>query len=86
MNKPKFKEGDICIWITPDFGDPCKIKEYKNVKVRITSVQSRENGKSWYNIFDYKNMGDYFCAKETSLVLYKPKLKKFLQEYRKEKE
>ena len=78
MGKHKFKVGDRVIWIHPenDWGDIDTVEYYRNRVVKIVELIHT-------NSYTIKVDGELWSAYETGLKLYKPKLKKFLEEYRK---
>lgn len=82
----KFKKGDICI-VKQDVGIT---KPFRGLKVRIDSYSYSRNS---YEVtvlskcFKYQDIGlSGWGLSEDQLILCKPKLKKFLEEFRKENE
>ena len=77
----KFKVGDRIVWINPDFPrDHSRYLKYKN---KIGIITNFFNPNSYQIRMKIDNK--LWRANESNLKLYKPKLKKFLEEFKKEK-
>ena len=75
----KFKVGDIIKWVHPE-NDLWNSLGFVGRTGKITFVDKNVSKTIWYKIeLDYN--GILYWAREESLVIYKPKLKKFLEEY-----